>query len=102
MIKSCQKSIFNLSHTPKKLKIEFEITKNWIELFEIIRNWKLNWTLPKNQFSILFVTRKIKNWTEKCPKSVFSFLKLLKINKNEMNVFLHGCMDTVDYMCPCT
>ena len=91
MNKKWQKSIFNFSHIPKKLKIDFEITKNRIELFEVIKNWKLNWKLPKNQFSIFFVIRKIKNWIENCPKSIFIFLKLLKIEQNEIDVFVHGC-----------
>ena len=81
MIKNCQKSIFDFSHITKKLKIEFEITKNGNELFEIIKNWKLNWKLPKNQFSTFFVIWKIKNWIENCSKSIFIFLKLLKIEQ---------------------
>ena len=39
-------------------------------LFEIIKNWKLNWKLPKNQFSF--------------------FWNYWKLNKNEMDVFVHG------------
>ena len=76
--KIVKKSIFNFSHTPKKLKIEFEITKNRIELFEIIKNWKLNWKLPKNQFSIFSVIRNIKNWIESCPKSIFIFFETIE------------------------
>ena len=38
LIKNCQNLISNLSYLPNKFKIEFEITKNQIELFEIIKN----------------------------------------------------------------
>ena len=49
LIKNGQKSIFNFWHIPKKWKIEFEITKNGIEFFEIIKNWIFNFfRYPKN------------------------------------------------------
>ena len=52
--------------------------KTNFHLFQIIENWKLNWKLPKIN---LFVIWKIKNWIENCPKSIFIFLKLLKIEQ---------------------
>ena len=68
MVINCQKSIFKFSHIPKKIKIEFEITKNRIELFEII-----------------------KNWIENCQKINFQIFSLSQKLKNEMDVFVHGC-----------
>ena len=93
LIKNCQNLISNFSYLPNKFKIEFEITKNQIELFEIIKNWKLNWKLLKNQFSFFFLIWKIKHWIENCPKSFFIFWKLLKIEQKWNGRFrkrMHG------------
>ena len=45
----------------------------------LCKELKVDWKLPKNQFSIFSVIRKIKNRIENCPKPIFICLKLLKI-----------------------
>ena len=47
--------------------------------FPLCKKSKIDWKLPKNQFSIFSVFRKIKNRVENCPKPIFIGLKLLKI-----------------------
>ena len=47
--------------------------------FPLCKKSKIDWKLPKNQFSIFSVFRKIKNRVENCPKPIFISLKLLKI-----------------------
>ena len=47
--------------------------------FPLCKEFKIDWKLPKNQFSIFSVIRKIKNRIENCPKPIFICLKLLKI-----------------------
>ena len=79
--------------------------------FPLFKELKIDWKLPKNQFSIFSVIRKIENWIENCQKTIFSFFSLseklkteskiaqnqlsfywnyLKLNKNDMDVFVHG------------
>ena len=47
--------------------------------FPLCKELKIDWKLPKNQFSIFSVIRKIKNRIENCPKPIFICFKLLKI-----------------------
>ena len=67
---------------PKNWKLNWKLPKQQFSIFfRYPKNWKLNWKLPKQQCSISFVIRKIENWIENCPKSIFLFLKLLKIEQ---------------------
>ena len=47
--------------------------------FALCKELKIDWKLPKIQFSIFSITPKIKNWIENCPQSIFISLKLLKL-----------------------
>ena len=58
--------------------------------FHIFQKYKkLNLKLPKIELNCLKLL-KIKNWIENCPKSIFIFWNYWKLNKNEMDVFVHG------------
>ena len=47
--------------------------------FPLCKEFKIDWKLPKNQFSIFSVIRKIKNRIENCPKPIFICFKLFRI-----------------------
>ena len=89
MVINCQKSIFKFSHIPKKIKIEFEITKNRIELFEIIKNWIEN--CQKINFQIFSLSQKLKIELKIAQNQFPLFWNYWKLSKNEMDVFVHGC-----------
>ena len=60
--------------------------------FPLCKEFKIDWKLPKNQFSIFSVIRKIKNRIENCPKPIFICLKLLKIEnwiENRQKINFH-------------
>ena len=92
MVINCQKSIFKFSHIPKKIKIEFEITKNRIELFEIIKNWIEN--CQKINFQIFSLSQKLKIEFKIAQNQFPLFWNYWKLSKNEMDVFVHGWKPT--------
>ena len=100
MIKNCQKSIFNFSHILKKIKIEFEITKNWIELFEIIKNWIENY--QKISFQLFLLSEKVKIELKIAQNQFSFFWNYWKLNKNEMDVSVHECKMNVEWHFQCT
>ena len=60
--------------------------------FPLGKELKIDWKLPKSQFSIYSVIRKIKNRIENCPKPIFICLKLLKIEnwiENRQKINFH-------------
>ena len=60
--------------------------------FPLCKQLKIDWKLPKYQFSIFFVIRKVKNRIENCTKPIFISLKLLKIEnwiKNCQKINFH-------------